>query len=70
MPPQAKAVRRKDAVLRADVPQDAFIYGTADRELETRVVSVTHIGEILMRKQFQQHGRGTWDAGFVIGAIP
>ena len=56
--------------MRTDIPQNTFIDGAAHEEFETRVAAQTHVGEILVRKQFQQHRRNTRNTCFVIGAVP
>ena len=57
-------------VLECQEPQDAFINRPADRKAETRVEAVTHVGEILVRQQFEQHGRHFRDVRFEIGFVP
>ena len=41
----------------AQIFKNALIYGTADCKSECRVESGLHVGKILMREEFKNHGR-------------
>ena len=58
------------AVPGAQVLEDALVDGPGHREAEGRVQAVFHVGEILVREQFQEHGRDGGRPGLAVGAVP
>ena len=56
--------------MRTDITQDTLVNSPAHEELEARVVPQAHVGEILVRQEFEQHRRDARHARFVVGAVP
>ena len=52
------------------VAQQPFVDSTGSKELETRVMSKVHVVEVLMRQQFQYHGRAVKDAALAVITVP
>ena len=59
-----------NAVTGAEEFQDAFVYASAGREAETRIQTVTHVGKVLVGKQFQQQAGHTGGAALTVTAVP
>ena len=50
--------------------QDSFVDGACDIELSERILSNSHIREILMRKHFENSRRNFRETGFRIVSVP
>ena len=57
-------------ILRSNEFEHPFVYRTTHCETKCRIQSISHIGKVLMRKQFEQHGGYIWNACFTIRPIP
>ncbi len=58
------------AVFVGDEAQDAFVHGAAHHEAEARVETVAHVGEVLVRHEFEQHGRNAWYPSLEVTLVP
>ena len=59
-----------EPVLEGDEFQDALIHGPGHQKPEARVEPVAHVGQILVREQFEQHGGNFGHTGLEIGFVP
>ena len=58
--------RIMESISSAQEFQDTLIYGPAYGKSERRVQTIFHVCKILMRKQFQNHGRHGWSPGLAV----
>ena len=58
------------AILARQITQNTLIYGSANQEFESGVITIAHIRKILMRQQLQKHCRNGWHTSLIIRAIP